>query len=137
LTRSTSASPSSSPISGRILDPETPQTKRLKTLYEHRPSGLKEVVNASLLEPAPSSGTDKGLSQQTVSSVVTGSGPTSVPTTQETVDTMSGSSENTTEDEDDEEDFLADAFAKDAKGDDDEESESDDSDSDSSEESNG
>jgi len=61
-----------------------------------------------------------------------------MPTTQESVDTMSESSEDTTEDDDDEEeDFLANAFAQDAKGGADEESESDESDTDSSEEGNG
>ena len=108
-------------------------------MHEPRPSGLREVVNAPLLESVPRSEDELGQSQQTVSSVATESGHTGVPTTQESVDTMSGSSEDTTEDdEEEEEDFLADAFAQDAKGgDDDEGSESDDSDSDSSEEGNG
>ena len=139
LTRSTSASPSSIPA--RMLDPETPQTKRPKRMYEHRRSGLREVVNAPLLEPTPNPEYEIGESQQTGSSGMTGSGHTGVPTTQESADTMSGSSEGTTEDEEDEEeDFLADAFAQDAKGGgegEEEESESDDSDSDTSEEANG
>lgn len=122
-----------------MLDPETPQTKRLKTLHERRPSGLRKVLNAPLLEPTPNPEYGIGESQQTGSSGMTESGHTGVPTTQEGADTMSGSSEDTTEDEEDEEeDFLADAFAQDAKGGgEEEESESDDSDSDSSEEGNG
>jgi len=135
--RSTSASPSLLSIPTRTLDPETPQTKRLKTTHECRPSGLREVVNAPLLERTPNPNNEIDASQQTASSGMTESGHTGVPTTQESIDTMSESSEDTTEDEDDdEEDFLADAFAQDAKGGGDEESESDDSDSDSSEEGN-
>ena len=112
--------------------------KRLKTVHDYRPSGLREVVNRPSLETAPSLENEIGMSQQTVSSIMTESGDTGVPTTQDSVDTMSGSSEDSTEDEEDEEDdFLADAFAKDAQGGEDEESESDDSDSDSSEEGNG
>jgi len=147
--RSVSASASSSPIPNRILDPEAPQKKRLKTVHEYRPSGLREVVNEGSIEPTSSLENEIGQSQQTGSSVMTESGHTGVPTTQEDVDTMSNSSEDSTEDEEDEdedednedneeeEDFLADAFAQDAKGDGDDESDSDDSDSDSSDEGNG
>ena len=149
--RSASASAPSSPIPGYTLDPETPQMKRLKTVHERRPSGLREVVNEGSLEPALSLENVIGESQQSISSVMTESGHTGVPTTQEDVDTMSQSSEDSTEDEedeeDDEDDFLADAFAQDAQnaqnaqnaqgGGEEEDSDSDDSDSDSSEEANG
>ncbi len=113
--------------------------KRLKTVHERRPSGLREVVNEGSLELESSLENEIGNSQQTISSVMTESGHTGVPTTQEGVDTMSESSEDSTEDEEDEEeeDFLADAFAQDAQGGGEEESDSDDSDSDSSEEGNG
>ena len=148
---SASASAPSSPIPGYTLDPETPQMKRLKTVHERRPSGLREVVNEGSLEPALSLENVIGESQQSISSVMTESGHTGVPTTQEDVDTMSQSSEDSTEDEedeeDDEDDFLADAFAQDAQnaqnaqnaqgGGEEEDSDSDDSDSDSSEEANG
>jgi hypothetical protein len=108
-------------------------------VHECRPSGLREVYNEPSPKPAPNLENDIGQSQQTVSSVMTESGHTGVLTTQESVDTMSGSSEDSTEDEEDEEDdFLADAFAQDARGGgDEEESDSDDSDSDSSEEGHG
>ena len=114
-------------------------------MHEYRPSGLREVVNEGSIEPTSSLENEIGQSQQTGSSVMTESGHTGVPTTQEDVDTMSDSSEGSTEDDDDdddeeeeeeEEDFLADAFAQDAKGEGDDESDSDDSDSDSSDEGN-
>jgi hypothetical protein len=120
---SASASAPSSPIPGRILDPETPQKKRLKTVHEYRPSGLREVVSEDYIEPTSRLEDEIGESQQTVSSVMTQSGhtgvpttqesvDTGVPTTQESVDTMSQSSEGSTEDDEDDED---------AEGDDDDE----------------